>query len=244
MALAAASFGLARPVSAQTATTPGAVTTPYPTTWGVSIESAITGDSNNNGVVGVRYQKQGDGAWQNGMPLIRVPAGASATGDFGSGGGKWTNKPAASLFDLDPGTTLEIELTLSDSDGGSTASTTTAATRPIPAPAADALTKQVTTANLSSSIASAAPGDILSLAAGSYPSFTMSRDGGAGKPIVVRGSSVDAVTFGGRVTLSDRQWVYLESVTVNGEVRMDGASNTVVRGCKIPVDWERHPIRD
>jgi hypothetical protein len=50
---------------------------------------------------------------------------------------------------------------------------------------------------------------------------------------VLRGVSVDSVSFGGRVTLSNRQWVYLENVTVNGEVRMNGASNMVVRGCKI-----------
>jgi MYXO-CTERM domain-containing protein len=137
------------------------------------------------------------------------------------------------LFDLDPGTSYEIELTLTDPDGGSTSTTTTVATRPIPEVATDAVTKQVTTANFSSSIASAAPGDILLLAAGSYPSFEMSRDGSAGKPIVIRGSSVDTVTFGGRVTLSDRQWVHLEGVTVNGEVRADGVSNAAIRGCKI-----------
>jgi hypothetical protein len=205
VALAAAAFGLGLPAAAQTATTPGQVTTPYPTTQGISIEWAITGDSNNNGTVGVRYRKQGDSSWQTGMPLVRVPAGSNTTGDFGSGGGKWANKHAGSLFDLAPGTSYEIELTLDDPDGGSTSTTTSAATRPIPVAAADAVTKQVTTANFSSSIASAAPGDILVLAAGSYPSFTLSRDGSAGKPIVIRGSSVDAVSFGGRVTLSDQQ---------------------------------------
>jgi MYXO-CTERM domain-containing protein len=231
--LAALLLGLAPPAAAQTATTAGAVTTPYPTTQGISVEWAITGDSNNNGAVAVRYRKQGDSAWQVGMPLLRVPAGSNTTGDFGSGGGAWASHHAGSLFDLEPGTTYDIELTLTDLDGGSTTATTTAATRPIPVAAADAATKQVTTSTFSSAIAAAAPGDILLLAAGSYPSFTMSRDGSAGKPIVIRGSSVDGVTFGGRVTLSDRQWVHLENVTVNGEVRADGVSNAAIRGCKI-----------
>jgi len=59
---------------AQTATTAGAVTAPYPTSQGISIEWAITGDSNNNGVVSVRYRPSG-GTWKAGMPLRRVPAG-------------------------------------------------------------------------------------------------------------------------------------------------------------------------
>ena len=219
--------------SAQTATSAGTVSTPYPTTQAIAIEWPITGDSNNNGVVSVRYRKQGAAAWQTGMPLVRVPAGTNTSGSFGSGDGKWSNKHAGSLFDLDPGASYEIELTLSDPDGGSTTATATASTRPIPAASTDAVTKQVTPGSFATAIAAAAPGDILLLAAGSYPSFTMSRDGGAGKPIVIRGASADAVTFGGRVTLSDRQWVYLENVTVSGEVRMNGASNMVVRGCKI-----------
>jgi MYXO-CTERM domain-containing protein len=218
---------------AQTSTTPGAVTTPYPTTQAISIEWAVTGDSNNNGVVGVRYRKQGAAEWQAGMALARVPADENTTGDFGSGGGKWGNHHGGSLFDLEPQTTYEIELSLSDPDGGGVTTNTTATTRPIPVAAPDAVTKPVTTATFASAIAAAAPGDVLLLAAGSYPSFTMSRSGSAGKPIVIRGSSVDGVSFGGRVTLSDRQWVYLEDVTVNGEVRMSGASNMVVRGCKI-----------
>jgi hypothetical protein len=230
---AVAVLGLALPAAAQTATTTGAVTTPYPTTQAISIEWAITGDSNNNGVVSVRYRKQGAAAWQNGMSLVRVPAGTNTSGDFGSGDGKWSNKHAGSLFDLEPGTTYEIELGLSDPDGGSATANASVATRPIPAAAADAATKQVTTSTFTSAMAAAAPGDVLLLAAGSYPSFTMTRNGSAGKPIVIRGSSVDAVTFSGRVTLSDLDWVYLENVTVNGELRMDGASNSVVRGCKI-----------
>jgi hypothetical protein len=59
-------FGSAR-VTAQTFTTPGAITTPYPTTQGISIEWAIAGDSNNNGVVTVRYRPAGTTDWKTGM---------------------------------------------------------------------------------------------------------------------------------------------------------------------------------
>ncbi|HEU0116889.1 MAG TPA: hypothetical protein VFQ80_19500, partial [Thermomicrobiales bacterium] len=102
---------------AQNATTAGAITTPYPTSQGIAIEWAITGDANLNGVVTVRYRANGATAWKNGMALRRIPAGSNTTGTFGSGGGAWGNKHAGSLFDLDPGTLYDIELTLNDPDG-------------------------------------------------------------------------------------------------------------------------------
>jgi hypothetical protein len=220
-------------VAAQTLTTPGAITTPYPTTQSISIEWAITGDSNNNGAVTVRYRPAGSTNWKTGMALFRIPAGSNDTGSFGSGNGQWSNKHSGSLFDLDPGTTYEIELTLTDPDGGSTTQTTTAATRPIPQAAATATTKTVTPANFSTMLPGAAPGDILLMGAGNYPAFTMSRSGADGKPIVLRGTAVDGVVIQGRVTMDDQKYVYLENVTVQGEVRMHGASNMVVRGCHI-----------
>jgi hypothetical protein len=218
---------------AENATTPGAVAMPYPTTQAISIEWPITGDANGNGVVTVRYREPGAAAWKVGMPLRRIPAGRNTTGTFGSGGGQWANKHAGSLFDLAAGTTYEIELALTDPDGGSMTTTATVATRPIPEPAPNAPVKPVTPATLTSALAAAAPGDVLLLGAGSYPSFTVGNSGTEGQPIVIRGDTVDGVVIGGRVTMNDRQWVYLENVTVMGEVRMNGASNMVVRGCKI-----------
>jgi hypothetical protein len=221
---------------AQNATTPGAITTPYPTTQSVAIEWAITGDANNNGVVTVRYRANGASAntgWRTGMPLVRVPAGSNTTGAFGSGGGQWSNKHAGSLFDLEPSQLYDIELTLTDPDGGSMTAMTSVGTREIPAASANAPVKNVTPSNLTSMLSSAMPGDILLLGAGSYPAFTVGKSGAAGQPIVIRGESVDSVTIGGQVTMSDRQYVHLENVTVMGEVRMKGASNMVVRGCRI-----------
>ena len=219
--------------AAQTLTTAGAITTPYPTTQSISIEWAIAGDSNNNGVVTVRYRPAGTTTWKAGLALFRIPAGSNNTGSFGSGNGQWSNKHSGSLFDLDPGTSYEIELTLTDPDGGSTTQTTTAATRAIPQAAATAVTKAVTPANFSTMLSGAAPGDILLMGAGNYPAFTVSRSGSDGKPIVLRGTSVDGVVIQGRVTMDDQKYVYLENVTVQGDVRMHGASNMVVRGCHI-----------
>jgi MYXO-CTERM domain-containing protein len=218
---------------AQNATTPGAVTTPYPTSQGIAIEWAITGDANANGVVTVRYRPNGAGAWKIGMPLRRIPAGSNTSGTFGSGNGQWGNKHAGSLFDLDAGQIYDIELTLTDPDGGSMTTNTSVGTRTIPGASANAPVKAVTPANLTSMLTAAMPGDILLLGAGSYPAFTVTKNGAAGQQIVIRGESVDTVIIGGRVTMNDRQYVNLENVTVMGEVRMNGASNMVVRGCRI-----------
>jgi hypothetical protein len=216
----------------QTATTAGAVTTPYPTSQAIAIEWAITGDSNANGVVTVRYRANGASAWTMGMALVRVPAGSNTTGTFGSGG-QWSNKHAGSLFDLEPAQLYDIELTLTDPDGGSMTAMTTVGTRGIPGASANAPVKPVTPSTLSAALSSAMPADILLLGPGSYPAFTVTRSGSGGQPIVIRGESVDTVIIGGRVTMNDRQYIHLENVTVMGEVRMNGASNMVVRGCRI-----------
>jgi MYXO-CTERM domain-containing protein len=236
--LAAAAFAsvLAFPAGlafAQNATTPGAITTPYPTSQGIAIEWAITGDANLNGVVTVRYRANGATAWKNGMALRRISAGSNTSGTFGSGNGQWGNKHAGSLFDLDPGMLYDIELTLTDPDGGSMTAMTSAGTRVIPSQSANAPVKAVTPSTLTSVLNGAMPGDVLMLGAGSYPTFTVSKNGNPGQPIVIRGESVDNVIIGGRVTMSDRHDVNLENVTVMGEVRMNGASNMVVRGCRI-----------
>jgi hypothetical protein len=64
----------------------------------------------------------------------------------------------------------------------------------------------VTPSTFASALAAAAPGTILLLGAGTYPSFTMSKSGTANQPIVIRGESADTVTIGGRVTLDNLQW--------------------------------------
>jgi len=168
--------------AAQTATTPGAITTPYPTSQSIAIEWAITGDSNANGIVTVRYRANGATAWKTGMALVRVPAGSNTTGTFGTGG-TWTNKHAGSLFDLQEGQLYDIELTLNDPDGGSMTAMTSVGTRAIPTASANAPVKAVTPSNLTSMLSGAMPGDVLLLGAGSYPAFTVSKNGSAGRPI-------------------------------------------------------------
>lgn len=217
---------------AQAASTPGQPTA-VATTFSASLDWPLTGDDDADGRVTVRYRMQGTTDWKVGPALVRVPAGSNSTGTFGSGGGMWSNKHSGSLFDLTPGTTWEVELTLVDPDGGNATRTLTVSTRPIPQQAPDAVVRPVTPSNFAQAAMVAAPGDVLELAPGTYPTFSFTRSGTPGHPIVLRGASVDSVVVDGRIDLLDLAWVHLERMTVNGEVRLNGSSNMVVRGLKI-----------
>jgi hypothetical protein len=211
---------------AQDATTPGAVTTPYPTFENLAVEWAISGDANNNGTVAVRYRPQGTGAWSTGLPLRRVPAGSNQ-------GFSWSNRHSGSLFGLQPGTTYEIELTLTDPDGGSSATTVTAATRSIPQAAAGAPVIDVTPATFSAAAAAAQAGEILRLGAGSYGGFVFAKSGTTDQPIVFRSATPGAAVINGNVRFDGLWYVHLEDCTVNGMVKFNGATGIVVRGCTI-----------
>lgn len=202
------------------ATVPGAITTPNPTLNSISIEWEISGDTDNNGVVSVRYRRSGDSAWIQAMPLRRVPSGASQNRVM-------KNKHSGSILDLQPGTAYDIELSLNDPNGGSAVQTVAVNTRPVPVPMAGATVKSVTPATFATVAAGALPGDILDLAAGTYTGFTFSKNGSPGQPIVIRAPS-GGVVINGNINLDSRQWVYLDGLTVNGMIRLYGSSNMAV----------------
>lgn len=220
------SLSLPTRVAAQRATTPGAVTTPHPTLEHISIEWAITGDDDEDGVVTVRFREEGAASWRVGHPLVRVPAGSNE-------GHSWANRHAGSLFGLRPGTTYEIELTLRDPDGGDATRTVMARTRPVPTVPADARIRDATPSTLRSVLGEAAPGDVVVLGPGTYGSFTVGRDGSAERPIVVRGSDVERVVIDGEVRMDGRSNVWVEDLTVRGQIKFNNARNIVVRGCRI-----------
>jgi hypothetical protein len=174
--------------------------------------------------VSVRYRRLGDAIWNQGMPLTRVPAG-------GKGKKAWANKHSGSIFDVAANTTYEIELTLTDPDGGSATWTGTGTTRAVPVPMPGAPVKPVTPATFASVVASAVPGDILDLSAGTYSGFTFSRDGLAGQSIVIR--STAGAVINGNVTLNDRKFVHLDGLTINGTVFFKNSDGVAVMRCTI-----------
>ncbi len=208
------------------ATIPGAVTVPYPTIHNLAVEWPIDGDDNGNGGVTVRYRKVGDGAWRQGMPLRRVPAGASREPRMAR---SWTSRHSGSIFDLSPATEYEIELRLVDPDGGSAVTVVASKTRPVPAPMPGAPVKPVTPKDLAAVAAAAAPGDILLLAPGYYGMLTIARDGLPGKPLVFRADPDDrrernAAPGGG----GHREFVVFDGISLQGRrhVILDGLVST------------------
>ncbi|MBI4877272.1 MAG: right-handed parallel beta-helix repeat-containing protein [Acidobacteria bacterium] len=225
---------------AQNATTPGEVSSPYPTLTNLAVEWKISGDDNLNGVVEVEYRQSGERAWHRALPLRRVPAGESVgTRPIF----RWENKHSGSVFDLRPGVEYEIRLKLADPDGGSAERTIRARTRPVPRAARGSRTVRADPRSLDRLAKAARPGDTLLLAAGDYGEFTAPRDGEAGRPIVIRGTGGSAVFS--RVSLRNRKHVYLEGVTVDrkpsldnlkdntGAVDLLGGEGLVVRRCTI-----------
>lgn len=212
------------PVHAADSTTPGGITTPFPTITNLAVEWRIEGDDNLNANCLLRYRRSGDAAWQEGMPLRRVPAGSSRGT---SANVTWTNRLSGSVFDLEPGTTYEIELRLHDPDGGESTKVVEASTRPEAVANADAVVRQGSKADLNA----VKPGEVLMLADGDYGAVTFNRDGQPGRPIVYRSASRKAVFS--EIGLTNRKWVYLEGVTVNGPVRMNGTEHCAVRRCTI-----------
>jgi hypothetical protein len=84
--------------------------------------------------------------------------------------------------------------------------------------------------------AAARPGEILLLEAGSYGALTVSRDGAAGQPIVLRGAEGATCES---ISLRDRKYVHVEGLTVKEKTRgyagidLNGAEECVVRRCRI-----------
>lgn len=202
--------GMSGPGMAPNGTIPGALTFPFPTIRNATVEWAITGDADSDGIVSVRFRKKGDTAWRRGMPLRRVPAGTLAMHS-------WSNRHSGSLFDLEPATEYEVEAFLLDPDGGCEIRTGAFTTRTIPAPMAGAPVKPATPSTFAAVAAAAVPGDIIELAAGTYPGFTFPKDGTEGKPIVLRGAG--AVTVTGEISLISRKHLYLTGLTVNARIR-------------------------
>lgn len=203
-------------------TTPGATTTPSPTIRNLTIEWAITGDANADAVVTVRYHEPGF-PWEQGYPLRRIPAGTAQ-------GFSWTNRFAGSVFDLQPATTYEVELALLDPDGGCETRTVTVATRDVLRPIEGGGARTVTPATFAQAAASALPGDILQLDAGTYPGFTFTKDGTALGPIVIRALPGSIVNITGDVRLDGRSFVILEGLRIAGKIKFNDAHDLAIIG--------------
>jgi hypothetical protein len=131
---------------------PGNLWVEPPTLKSIGIEWRIDGDANRNASVAVNYRVVGSKAWRPALPLVRsqgekVGNLTPPRPNFHPDPNNYTNPNmfAGSILDLEPGTSYEIQLTLSDPDGvhengavnSTSVHTATATTRSEPMPATD-----------------------------------------------------------------------------------------------------------
>jgi hypothetical protein len=164
-----------------------------PTLMALGVQLPIAGDNNHNAAVAVRYRVVGDPTWRDAQPLFRVHPEAVV-------GRIVPEQFAGSLLDLRPATAYEIELHATDTDGPvDQVLTLTATTRSVPGdPVAPHPVAVSDTASLTAALAAAAPGDVITLAAGVYAGpFVLEASGTPTNPIVVRGTSTDAAILDG-----------------------------------------------
>jgi hypothetical protein len=184
-----------------------------------------SGDDNYSATATIDYRQSGFSEWLAGMPLLRVrPEFTSEETTPGQYGLPYPGEQfAGSLFRLNPATDYEVRLTVTDDDGGSRVQIVTTSTRAVPRhePAVPNVVAVSDSAELSSAISIAQPGDVIEMAAGTYTgSITISNSGTMDNPIVLRGSSAASVTIdAGGASYGVSIWgsfVHLEAVTVTG----------------------------
>lgn len=208
-----------------------------PTLHTVGVQVLIEGDDDFDAAITVRIRRTGDDEWRAAPPLFRVrPETVSepVAAQF-----------AGSAFDLAPGTDYEVELHAVDPDGLDDTRTVDATTRPVPAaePAHPRAVAVGDADQLRAALAAAEPGDVISLADGTYAgSFTLDASGTAEDPIVLRGGPGAVLDGGGcdgcNVLEVYGSHVHVEDVTLEHATRAlrflgAGATGNVARRLRI-----------
>ncbi|RME44377.1 MAG: hypothetical protein D6791_13325, partial [Chloroflexi bacterium] len=151
----------------------------------IGLRWQVQGDDNLNAGVSVRFRRQGATAWRDGLALMRTHPNLN-----GEGNSRPDNRFAGSLFWLQPDSTYEIELALTDPDGGGETRVVTATTRAygglVPRPLPGARELYVVPGNgggdgspanpfqgLQAAADAAQPGDLIHVAPGTYAPFTL-----------------------------------------------------------------------
>ena len=222
----------------------------------------VGGDENRNAKVNVEVRLQGTGTWRRSLPLFRVEKGAHRNkrgeSDVAVPDDAWLF--AGSLLFLEPDTSYEIRLRLSDPDGNDSERVLQAKTAAEPAEPPGLRVRHVVPGEgggtgteaapfrgLAAAAAVAEAGDLFLLHAGEYRGpLALSRSGTRGRPIVWRGAGDGEAALDGRkqdgsrgeraISASGVHDVWFEGLTIRqanyGMVLHDSA-RIVVRRCRI-----------
>jgi hypothetical protein len=229
MLLALGIVGSSLPAFADDVLHVGAPATDPPTLTALGVYLPMTGDDNFTATVDVRYRPAGTTAWHDALPLQHVHTEV-VTG--------FTTSPqfAGSIFDLTPDTAYEIELHAVDADGAiDTTLLVTGRTRAVPGdPMSPHIVSVSDATALAAALAAAQPGDVITLADGTYANqFSFSASGTAANPIVIRGTSEEGTILDGQnctgcnVLEAYGSYVHVENLTIahgSRALRFQGAA--------------------
>ena len=192
-----------------------------PTLHALGVQVLISGDANRNARIDLRYRRDVDPTWHQGLPLMRVmPETITET---------VPQQFAGSIFDLDPANTYEIELHATDDDGAvNETRLLVGTTRAVP-PSDPASPHTVAVSNASAlraALTAAQAGDVILLAPGTYSgTFFLAASGTADRPVVIRGASngtslLDGVNCSScNVLEASGSYVHVENLTIANAFR-------------------------
>jgi hypothetical protein len=206
-----------------------------PTLIAMGVELLIADDDNRDARVDVRYRAQGETSYRDGLPLFRVRpevvVGRTVAAQF-----------SGAIFNLRPDTSYEIELHAVDPDGFDQTFPLSGRTRSVPRsePTNPRIVNVSDAATLQAALDAAQPGDVITLAAGTYAgSFSLSAEGTLDNPIVIRGADASAAILDGQDCACNvlevySSFVHIESLTLRNAQRAlrfqgVGAQQNVVR---------------
>lgn len=194
----------------------------------ISVYAPTTRAVANGTRVEVRY-RQSAGQWQQAHPLVPIdPARVSNGAPVAV-----VNAFAGTIFDLAPGTTYEVELTVNEPGQAPIVLTESKATRALPAASGATTVNATPASNLSSVIAGLSPGAVLELADGTYTLNTtygtpVAVNGTSSQPITIRGQSRDGVILtdssGVVLQIQSASHLTIERLTIRGSQTDSGTA--------------------